>query len=247
MPTIPDSSPIAYIYALTEPDTGLIRYIGKTSNPRVRYRNHLIPRELSVKSHKTHWLRGLLSQGKKPGLLILQCIPESEWEDSERGWIAQFKESGYDLVNTALGGWDGPRPYLTGRKHGPVSDETRQKLRAAFLGRKNGPCSEETKRKISIANAGRKPSAEAIAKSVLFRAGVPSWNKGIPMRPESKDKMSIDWALTDPEGNEYQIRNLKEFCKNHGLDTPLMHHVATGKRKTHRGWTCRRLSERTDA
>lgn len=48
-----------------------------------------------------------------------------------------------------------------------------------------------------------------------------------------------DWILTDPDGNEHKVRNLKKFCDEVGLYKSNLVQVAKGKLKTSKGWKCR--------
>ncbi|MFQ5857558.1 MAG: GIY-YIG nuclease family protein [Anaerolineae bacterium] len=48
-------------------------------------------------------------------------------------------------------------------------------------------------------------------------------------------------GFIDPDGNEVTITNLYDFCRQHGLDFPSMHRLATGRGKlrSYKGWTHR--------
>ena len=97
-----------YIYTLTDPDTNQVRYVGKTVNVKRRYYGHT--NENSNKrlknSHLANWLLLLLKNNKKP---ILEVIDEcdSNWEELEKYWIAQFKAWGFKLTNLTEGGQGG--------------------------------------------------------------------------------------------------------------------------------------------
>lgn len=65
-------------------------------------------------------------------------------------------------------------------------------------------------------------------------------------QPRSMDyviKLSKRFIATDPDGNEYEGINLREFCRNHNLTSNTMTLVANGKRNHHKGWTCRYIEE----
>lgn len=68
------------IYALCDPDTNEIRYIGRVSDVDRRYRQHL-----STEVHE--WVVSLLAQNKTPVIKILSVVPESEANDAERNAI----------------------------------------------------------------------------------------------------------------------------------------------------------------
>jgi hypothetical protein len=85
------------IYALTDPDTGEVRYIGQTRKLWQRYAQHLlVPRGTSA---KLAWLKDLESKRKLPGLRILESVPEDEGSSAERRWIRHWRSQGTSLLN----------------------------------------------------------------------------------------------------------------------------------------------------
>ena len=73
-------SPERYItiYALTEPDTGEIRYVGKTEKPpAVRLREHS---KLPVNDDMRYWIRGLEARGTGPKMETITCCGAQWWE-----------------------------------------------------------------------------------------------------------------------------------------------------------------------
>jgi hypothetical protein len=88
-----------FIYALTDPRTGAVRYVGKANRPESRLRGHLKDRN---DCHRVHWLRQLREEGLRPGILILEEVEQDAWQDAERNWIEHY---GFDnLVNETRGG-----------------------------------------------------------------------------------------------------------------------------------------------
>lgn len=135
---------INYIYSLHDPLTLEQRYIGKSSNPEKRYKQHLKPYYLRPDTYKNRWLKSLLAKGLKPAMLILcECEP---WEDINRiekdfiRWLG-----GNRLTNTTLGGDGGATN--TGRKLPPrgespmkgikwaIDDPRREQLRDRLKGK----------------------------------------------------------------------------------------------------------------
>lgn len=49
------------------------------------------------------------------------------------------------------------------------------------------------------------------------------------------------WKLMDPQGKEYVVVGLVDFCREHNLQNMLLQKVADGKRNHHKGWKCERL------
>jgi len=62
-----------FVYALTDPRTGHVRYVGLSHQPEIRFKAHVATVSRSTKQ----WVLELRSLGLKPDMLIL-CGPESQ-------------------------------------------------------------------------------------------------------------------------------------------------------------------------
>jgi len=124
---------IAVIYALCDPDTEEIRYIGKTSNDLYQRLGVHIYRAKRAKGQLTHrmaWIRSLLSEGKRPLIHGLAFVTEENWREKERWWIQFCRETGVRLTNLTDGG-DG----ISGYSH---TQERREQVRQQMLGNQYG-------------------------------------------------------------------------------------------------------------
>lgn len=95
------------IYTLNDPQTDKPRYVGKTSKPlKERLSSHLCgARNRGEKhSHKLHWIRSLLHNGRKPEIKLLALHEIQDWEFWEQHYILLFRRLGYSLTNTRKGG-----------------------------------------------------------------------------------------------------------------------------------------------
>lgn len=93
------------IYTLSHPISNEIRYIGKTKySLEERLSKHLAS---NGKNHRTNWIRSVLNLGLKPKIELLDECIEENWQNCEKYWISQFKEWGFDLVNSTEGGESG--------------------------------------------------------------------------------------------------------------------------------------------
>lgn len=91
-----------YIYALADPITDNICYVGKTNNLNKRKSEHnYLNREIS--SHKKNWIQKLKKNGLSPNLIVLDEVDE-DWIYWESYWIAQMRTWGFDLLNHTNGG-----------------------------------------------------------------------------------------------------------------------------------------------
>lgn len=168
-----------FIYALNDPRTGLMRYIGKADNPQTRFYKHIFT--LGTKDHRGTWLRSLLREGLKPELQILLEIPQEAWKRIERQFIKTYRSLGFDLVNGTEGG-----EGLVGYK---ASLETREKMRISHFGKK---MSVKTLAKRSAAQRGLKRSVEFCEKMSALMRGNKS-RLGKSHSNKTREKMRLAW------------------------------------------------------
>ena len=193
------------VYALLNPKTNEIRYVGKSSQGMRRPKDHCTAHGRRGNTHRHRWLNQMWNEDKTiPSILVLRnCDCEMEALEHEILLIAVFRDAGFRLTNLTDGG-DGTCGWIPsaetrrkiseakkGRKHSEVSrrnmseahnmsEYNKKKLLEANKGRK---VSEETRRKISEANKGRKMSE--YTKKKLLEA-----NKGRKMSEYTKKKLS---------------------------------------------------------
>lgn len=161
------------IYALCEPGTRTIRYIGKTAyrKPIWRFNQHL-KHSITFNTHLGRWLRSATSEGVAPNFLLLSTVPLLEGGDEERRVIAAARMLGMKLTNATEGG-DGASPGNTnklGRKESAAACEKKRKRMLGnyhLLGHKH---SLETKRKQSVSLIGRVLSPETIKRMSAAKA-----------------------------------------------------------------------------
>lgn len=93
-----------FIYGLVCPVSGVVRYVGKSTNPEKRLRGHLCAARCGAYNHHTaRWLRSLGEQ--EPAIVILHEVCEGErWQDVERAFIATAADRGWKLTNSTAGG-----------------------------------------------------------------------------------------------------------------------------------------------
>jgi len=86
-----------FIYALADPRTSQIRYVGCTKNPTQRLKEHAGAGEWIGKLG--HWLHELKAGGYKPIMVVLQTTDD---KTAEGYWIRHFETTGADLLNVAM-------------------------------------------------------------------------------------------------------------------------------------------------
>lgn len=147
MARTPDLSPDVYIYTLSDPITGEVRYVGKTIKKlRDRLKIHIWIARHGNKTHRCAWIRKLLEQAVEPVITQIEMVEGArEWADRECYWIKKYTHDGARLTNATAGGegWHG-------LKH---KEESKIKIGIAHKGK---VISADQKRKQSLAMSGRK-------------------------------------------------------------------------------------------
>ena len=118
---------MTYIYALVDPRTDGIRYVGKSDDPWRRLCAHHCASSQPSNRYHNRWIAKLKRLGLRARLMILDRIPDGlDWQPYERAWIAAMK-SGH-LTNLYPGG-EGPKGQFP-------SVEARARMSAAGRGKK---------------------------------------------------------------------------------------------------------------
>ena len=138
-----------FIYVLKDPETGEVRYVGKSIQPKKRFRDHLCEK---TKTHRVNWFKSLASRGLKP-IMEIEDEAQENWEAIEAAYIQFFREQGCKLVNGTEGGEDPPACWgRTGEKHPNFG---RKGMKSPTFGQipwnKGGNQTAEHKAKISAA------------------------------------------------------------------------------------------------
>lgn len=92
------------IYALIDPTTSQVKYIGQTKNKlSIRYNRHLRnARSQKTPSYLLSWINSLLAKNVYPEIIIIDKVEDSDyWEEF---YISYFKFLGAKLTNLAKGG-----------------------------------------------------------------------------------------------------------------------------------------------
>lgn len=165
-----------FIYALCEPHSRMVRYIGKADRPAYRFKQHL-RQSVRAKTHLGNWLRSLLSLGEKPALVVLREVPDAHREIAEERYIRIARSLGMKLVNGTDGGDGCHRP----------PPETRAKMGSGWRGKRR---SEDSKEKMSTAKKGIPKTPEQNAANRAAQLGERNHMFGQTHTPEACDKIS---------------------------------------------------------
>ncbi len=100
------------IYALRDPTTNKIRYVGKTKGSlNRRYNQHVQSRNLKSRTHSANWINSLMLLGLRPGIELLEKCDDNIWQEREIYWISKLLNEGEDLTNISPGGDSGCTNY----------------------------------------------------------------------------------------------------------------------------------------
>lgn len=234
----------AYIYALIDPSSGEVRYVGKTTDPRCRLRRHRTEQGHN-KRHK--WLKELTIAGQEPQLRILEQTDQESWQGREQWWIAHMRLLGNELVNETIGGNGSaglaPSPQTRAKISQSVKVAWRRNprgisadhLAALVAGRRRTPQSLETRRKIGAGNKGKKRSPEVRKAISDAKRGV-SWGRhtretrAVLSRQKSGTKNPMA-KLTEEAVKEIRRRyakggiSLSILAKEYQIDTKQIHRI----------------------
>jgi len=95
---------MTFIYALADPETDEVRYVGKADCVKERYASHLREAKTGKQSHKCNWIRQVIVKKQKPKLIVLEKVSQEDWKKAEIYYIEEFRKFGHNLTNIAKGG-----------------------------------------------------------------------------------------------------------------------------------------------
>ena len=200
------------IYRITCIVTGKI-YIGSALNLRNRWRRHR--NALLRNGHHNPKLQRAWNKYSPDAFTfeVLELVLPISLTAREQYWFKKLKpfgKRGFNIYRVA-GSSLGYKP----------SQATCDKIRVALSGRKGQRCAEFIE-KGRIARLGQKPSPTSIDK----------------MRNAKKDKMKT-LLITAPDGAEYAVVGIRQFCKEHQLDRSTLMRVVKGRSPHYKGWKAR--------
>ena len=82
-----------YIYFLIDPNDDMVRYIGVTNSPDIRFTSHLHEAVARISNAKNLWIKKLLNRDKKPRmLLVAKFTDRMDCEKVEKQLIKDFSK-----------------------------------------------------------------------------------------------------------------------------------------------------------
>jgi hypothetical protein len=216
------------IYALVDADCSdpveRYRYVGQTRlDPAKRLEKHWITAAAGAKEHRAVWMRAMRRHEREVGLEVIDFVPFYEADDAEIRHIRRLRQMGCDLTNRTDGG--------RGRRGWSISEETREKMRAASSGRRVSP---ETRQKMSASiRASEKHQAHLRRLHNLNRRPCPEETRrkiSAANRGDTNASAVLTWAAADEirhryAGGERQAHLARAF----GCSAVTVHNVVKGR------------------
>lgn len=199
---------MASVYALIDPRSHQLRYIGKALKTEQRERNHFNQCKYEH-SPKGEWMRELRSAGLQPEMIVIDECEPAESANREKYWIARALSRSAPLLNMKSGG--------QGRVK--TSAETRRRISEAVKGKGHGA---EWRVNHAEFMRGRKASLETKAKMG---------------RAQTKNQNARKWNYTAifPNGRREEIENVAVFCKKHSFTPQEIWNFAAGMAQARSG------------
>lgn len=218
-------------------------YVGSSQNILKRWWQHLTA--LSGGYHKNIYLQRAYEKYGRNNfeIEVVELITVEHLFEREQYWIDTLNTSlpiGFNIAECADSNMRGRKVSFAARKKMSVA-HTGKKLSAATCEKmsivnKGKKLTLEHREKISRANRGKKRSGAARAKISQSHIGLRQSIETIEKRIQPLKKSFI---AISPDGTEYRVIGLREFCLEHGLSNGHMVSVAQGKRSQHKGWKCK--------
>lgn len=255
------SIPRFYVYLLARPN-GKVFYVGKGSKKRTFA--HETEAKSGCRCHKCNVIRKIWRNGGEVHRhIVFTTDSEDEAFEYEREQISLYgrknlcnhtdggdgvrnlSDEARARISAAMkrryaAGWIPPQPDQEARARGGMkrrglkqSVESVAKRTAKRLGQKMKVTPEDSQRRAEHIKRVGKP----------FQKGVSAWNKGVPRSEATKRKLSessaqasgLQYDITSPDGASYNTRNLKAFCREHGLNYDSIFHNLKHDRP-YKGW-----------
>lgn len=208
------------LYTLIDPFTKEIRYVGYSKRVKTRLWEHIRDAKKQTKTHKSDWIRQVLSKGSLPIVEIIKSSDDiSEIKLSEISLIKEYRDNGFLLTNLTDGG-DGNttkmkenHPLRNWNKGKKMSDESKKKLSQS---RKGIKFSDEHRKKLSESKIGKRIPQEAIDR-----------------RNKSN---SENIRVIDINGNEYFFDKIKDAVKFTGVNSNQIKKLSLNMKASRKGF-----------
>jgi len=207
------------VYVITNNVNGK-QYVGQTIQTlKQRWQHHGWKSTTSTGRHPIALAMRKYGKAKFSIIQLEQCFTQKQLDEQETFWahkLNTFSPNGYNLK--------------TGNGPGSCSPEVGKKISLALKGRK---ISGAWKKRLSQSHKGLPVPAITLA---ALQANRPAKGTQLSDKAKYNAKHRITYTITDPEGVEVVVSNLKEFCTIGEYSYRQFHKLTTGKLMVYKGW-----------
>ncbi|AMB48240.1 GIY-YIG nuclease family protein [Methylobacterium sp. AMS5] len=225
------------VYAIIHLASGR-HYIGSAVHITRRWSVHRA--YLARGAHQNSYLqRAWTKHGPEAfGFFILELADPDRLIEVEQEWIDRYWHKGlYNRrrdarSNLGVRHSEASRAKMREIAKGRVPSEAcRDAQRSAAVGREQTDEEKQRRREALVGRSRPAEVIERIRKGALARTDAHQTAIGA--------RTAKTYLVTDPDGLERSVTNLRAFCADHGLQQGHMVAVSKGKRSHHKGWTAR--------
>jgi group I intron endonuclease len=214
------------IYALIDPTSYEIRYVGRSSSGLARPKEHFKPFELGKRNYKANWIRGLVSEGLVPEIFVLQVVDcADDLNPLEMLWISRCKSEGHHLTNLTEGG-----EGTIGYKHRVETKKKLSFLKQGKAGTKGIPSPYKGKRRGTPSETHRANMSAAQRRIAKNEEVV---QRRLKVLAEARSKAAT--RIKCSNGNEYA--SIASAARELSLHKPNIIAVLKGRYKTTGGYS----------
>jgi group I intron endonuclease len=205
-------------------------YIGKTVKSLARRRTE----HFCFDNPRTYFQYAIKKYGEDSFEwdILKECFSKIELSESEIFYINFFKTNDTNLGYNMTKGGDG---FAYGELNIIHRPEVKAKI-IAKLKSNNGSFRQEVRNKISKSLIGKKLTTDH--KNAISKAT--KGHKGSKGEDNPKAKRFI---VIFPNGDEIQIKGIREFCRSYNLNIQLMRRTLNDLTKNHKGYKLREFYE----
>lgn len=232
------------IYCITHRASGK-RYVGQAVDIHRRTGRHKNPKR---KNHHAIGLAVLKYGADAFDFAVLESCQRNSLNEREAYWIGELKTLSPNGYNLNCGGGvhvtsDETREKMktAWRARGPVSDETKAKLRAAGVGRLH---TDESRAKIGAANMGRASTVKGVARSAETRAKISKSREGHAHSQATKSRLSAAQIGKPAHNRRTIVRSdgvvsvsMAHAARELGVSNSAISACVTGRIKRVKGFT----------
>lgn len=218
-------------YVLIDPIDGFIKYVGRTVDPKNRFRNHIYEAKRNKRNKRERWIVSLLRKNLKPTMRVIYTLKCSlnEAIQTEKTLVKKLNSKGYPLKNE-------PDNYLGAVLTGtPVHQYS---LDGYYIKTFSSAHQAEIETGIKDSNIS------LMCKGNRKRAGNYMWSfskleRLKPYNENWRSEKGRPVICIDGDGNETEFLTARDASKSMNVSWKKISAVCNGRQKSARGYNFR--------